>query len=178
MKLNCYIQAYMKECSLIMGALLLDIFLSSGLFAQELPPRPISVTVSEAQSLNFGAFCTPSSGGSVVLYPDGTRSAAGDIVLISLGYSFSPAMFDIVANEGTIISILSGVGTESTIQSMSGETMTLQVGDSEPASPFIITENPPAVSQVTVGATLIVGNNIDNPPGEYSGTFTVTFVQQ
>ncbi len=146
--------------------------------AQELPPRPIVVTVNMAQSLSFGAFSITGTGGSVIIYSDGSRSSTGDIVLLSLGYSFSTAMFDIEANPGTIISILSGPGTEAVLSGDSGGTMTMQVGESSPASPFVISVAPPATTQVLVGGTLTVGDPITNPPGNYSGTFDVIFVQE
>lgn len=152
--------------------------ISIPVMAQEFPPRPIVVTVSTAQSLNFGAFCITAAGGSVIIYPDGSRSVTGDVIPISLGFLFSTALFEIEANPGTTISILNGAGTEATLTGDTGETMTMQVGTSYPLSPFVINTVPPDVTQVTLGGTLFVGSMIANPPGNYSGTFVVTFVQE
>lgn len=143
---------------------------------QELPPRPISVTVNMSQNLSFGAFCHGSAGGSVIVYSDGSRSATGDVILLFLGYNVSTALFDVVANAGTIISIQNG--PDATLTGSNGGLMTLKIGDANLVSPFVITVNPPAITQVMIGGTLIVGNSINNPPGNYSGTFDVIFNQE
>ena len=143
---------------------------------QEPPPRPIIVTVNLSQNLSFGAFYHFNAGGSVIIFPDGSRSATGDVVLLNLGYSFSTGLYDVVGNRGTLVSILNGV--DATLTGSGGGTLTLHIGASDPVSPFVITTVPPAATQVRIGGTLIVGNPLANPPGNYSGTFNVTFVQE
>src|SRR5213594_588044 len=76
--------------------------------SQELPPRPISIYVNPAQGLVFGAFFQGVSGGAVTIYPDGSRSVTGDITQANLGIPFSPAIFEVDANPGTVVSILNG----------------------------------------------------------------------
>jgi hypothetical protein len=142
----------------------------------ELPPRPVTVIASISQNLSFGAFYHGNTGGSVIIFPNGSRSSTGDIVLLSMGYSFSTGLYDVVANPGTIISILSGA--HATLTGSNSGTLTLILGDSDPASPFIITSMPPNGTQLRIGGTLIVGNPLSNPPGDYSGTFDITFVQE
>jgi hypothetical protein len=142
---------------------------------QEPPPRPMTVTVNPSQNLSFGAFYHGSSGGSVIIYPDGSRSSTGDVVLLNMAILFSPALYDVVANQGTLVSILNG---SNAILSGGGGSLTLIIGASYPVNPFIITTVPPAITQVRIGGTLIVGNAAANPPGNYSGTFNVTFNQE
>jgi len=144
--------------------------------AQEPPPRPITVTVSLVQNLSFGAFYHGNTGGTVIIYPTGSRSATGDVVLLNLGYSFATGLYDVVANPGTLVSILNG--PDAILTGSGGGSLTLHIGDSDPDSPFIITTMPPAATQLRIGGTLIVGNPGANPPGNYSGTFDVTFVQE
>ncbi|NQU87024.1 MAG: DUF4402 domain-containing protein, partial [Mariniphaga sp.] len=143
---------------------------------QEKPPRPITVTVNLSQNLSFGAFSQGNTGGSVIIYPNGSRSSTGDIILLNLGFSFSTALYDVVGNPGTIISILNGSNT--TLTGSNGGSMILTIGDSSPSSPFILTTIFPIATQVSIGGTLTVGNPLANPPGNYSGTFDVTFVQE
>ncbi len=145
-------------------------------YGQEQPPRPITVTVSLSQNLNFGAFYHGNVGGSVIIYNDGSRSSTGDIVLLTMGYSFSTGLYDVVANPGTLISILNG--PDAILTGSNGGSMILQIGDSNLSNPFIITTIPPAATQLRIGGTLIVGNPIVNPPGNYGGTFDITFVQE
>lgn len=145
---------------------------SHAIYGQELPPQPMIVTVNLGQNLSFGAFYQGSSGGSVIISPTGSRSSTGDIVLLGMGYIPSTALYDIVANPGTLVSILKGPDA---ILSSGGNTMTLK---SESSGPFVITATPPSSTQLKVGGTLIVGSPFTNPPGNYTGTFDVTFVQE
>jgi len=145
--------------------------------AQEDPPRPIVVTVNGSQHLSFGAFSHGAGGGTVIIYPDETRDYTVDILLLNLGYSYSAALFDITANRGTVISILNG--PDVTLTGSGGGTLLLHIGTSLPASPFVTTVQWPTVTQVKIGGTLTVsGNPLANPPGNYTGSYSVTFIQE
>jgi hypothetical protein len=166
-------------CISIMPALLaivlFSFIFSFTTYGQEPPPRPITITVSP-QGLAFGAFTQGASGGSVIIDPDGTRTSTGDVILLNLGYSYSAALYEIDANPGTVISVLYGAGT--TLTGSGGGTMTLTIGNSIPTSPFVTTAVPPARTSFYLGGTLTVGNPASNPPGNYSGTFLITFNQE
>jgi len=160
---------------MVFGNILL-ISTSLMVYGQENPPRPITVTVSLVQNLSFGAFYHYNTGGTVVIYPDGSRSSSGDVVLLGLGFPVSTGLYDVVGNPGTLVSILNG--PNAILTGSGGGTLTLQIGASDPTSPFVITTSPPFSTQLRIGGTLIVGNPLANPPGNYSGTFDVTFIQE
>jgi hypothetical protein len=142
---------------------------------QEPPPRPLSVTVT-AQNLSFGAFSQGAVGGTVTIASDGSRSATGDIILLTLGYSFSTALYELVANPGTVVSLLNG--PDVVLPGSNGGSITLHIGASDPVSPFVITTVPPAYTPLNVGGTLTIGNPLSNPPGDFSGMFDITFIQE
>jgi hypothetical protein len=171
---NIYYSPFMWLLRRSWGALF-SLFLYMSVNAQEMPPRPITVTVNTAQNLCFGIFAQGTIGGTVSVSSSGMRSSTGDIILISGGI-VSTARFDVVANRGTIITIVNGSDVQLT--SGSGGHLTLHVGNSNPVSPFIITVDRPTVTPVYIGGTLTVGIPGSNPPGDYSGTFDITFVQQ
>lgn len=150
------------------------LLLSNEITAQEPPPRPVVVTVT--QNLGFGAFATGVTGGTVTINSIGSRSSTGDVILLNLGYSFSTTIYRLVANAGTVISLLNGPNVS--LPGSNGGSMTLQIGASNPVSPFVITTVPPAYTLLYIGGTLTVGNSAANPPGSYSGTFNVTFIQE
>jgi len=153
------------------------LFLShDNLSAQEEPPRPISIYVNPAQGLVFGAFFQGNSGGNVIIYPDGSRSVTGDLVQANLGIPFSPAIFEVDANPGTVVSILNG--PDAVLTGSNGGTMTLHIGNASTGSSFVTTAVPPSRTQVRIGGTLTAGNKLANPSGVYSGTFSVTFIQE
>jgi hypothetical protein len=147
-------------------------------FAQELPPKPLTINVSTLQNLNFGTFCIGSSGsGSVIIYPDGSRLFSGNIIPVN---SVTSALrYEVVSLPGTLITI---VGQHLTLTGSNGGTIGLDIGDSDPHSPFIATGIPTGVGlvrmQVTIGGTLTVANSGNYPPGNYGGSFDVTFIQQ
>ncbi len=161
---------------LIMCAVVVLFFIQSAAIAQEDPPRPISLYVYPAQGLMFGAIVQGTTGGTVTVYPDGSRSSTGDVTLISLGITYSPALFGIEANPGTLISILNG--PDATLTGSNGGTMILQIGSSDPVSPFVCTLPRPARNLVWIGGTLIVGTPLASPSGSYSGSFSITFMQE
>ena len=173
LKIIRYCRSFLGSAVLWIFLFILTTIMANG---QEQPPRPITVTVNLSQNLNFGAFYHGNVGGSVIIYNDGSRSSTGDIVLLTMGYSFSTGLYDVVANPGTLISILNG--PNAILTGSNGGSMILQIGNSDPSNPFIITTMPPASTQLRIGGTLIVGNPIVNPPGNYGGTFDITLVQE
>ena len=143
---------------------------------QQKPPRPISVYFNPGAGLRFGAFFQSTSGGTVIVSSGGLRTFTGSVVGAGLGVVYGAAEFDINADPGTVIAILNG--PDATLYGSSGGTMTLHIGSSYPASPFVTTVTPPAQTSVKIGGTLTVGSPIANPSGTYSGSFVVTFIQE
>ncbi|HSO78017.1 MAG TPA: DUF4402 domain-containing protein, partial [Bacteroidales bacterium] len=92
-------------------------------------------------------------------------------------YVYSAALFDIQANSGTVISIVNG--PDVTLTGSNGGTLLLHIDASLPASPFSTTVPWPTVTQVRIGGTLTVsGNPLANPAGNYTGSYSVTFIQE
>ena len=141
--------------------------------AQEKPPRPI-LAVSTSQGLQFGAFCTGAIGGTVTVTSGGVRSSTGSIILVSLGYAFTPAMFQVTGNIGTLVTIANG--TDVSMTGSNGGSLSLHLESASTGTPIII--NTGTAMNVLIGGTLTVGVPGANPPGAYSGTFNVTFIQQ
>jgi hypothetical protein len=143
--------------------------------AQEPPPRPIRINAT-SQGLSFGAFYHGAAGGSITISPASARSSSGDVVLLGLGYPFSAALFEVRAQRGTVISILN-IPNVSLIGVPSGS-MSLHIGNSNPASPFVSTVPFTVAIPLYIGGILTVGNSAANPPGSYTGTFDVTIVRE
>ncbi|MEI6899451.1 MAG: DUF4402 domain-containing protein [Bacteroidota bacterium] len=145
----------------------------SGLYSQEMPPRPL--TVSMVQDMSFGAFFPGDSGGEIILTPFGLRVSSGSVVLVNLGYPYFEAIFEVDAIPGTVVSLLF---TTTVINGNNGGSMLLQTGGSEPASPLVTTAVPPGKTQIHIGGKLTVGNPLANPVGLYSGVFPIIFIQE
>jgi hypothetical protein len=152
------------------------LFLHSSVNAQQKPPKPISVYFNPSTGLRFGAFFQSSSGGTVIVSTSGLRTFTGSVIGADLGVVFGAAQFQILANPGTLVGIVNG--PDATLYGSSGGTLTLHIGGSYPASPFVTTAVPPAQTTVSVGGTLTIGSSVANPSGTYTGSFLVTFIQE
>jgi hypothetical protein len=144
--------------------------------AQEPPPRPVIVTFNNSQPLAFGAFSPGASGGTVTITPDGNRSVSVGIVPLTMGFAYTPAMFYVRANQGTVLSLL--VSPPVTLTGSGGGTLSLQVAGSLPASPFVTTLPWPQQTTVLVGGILTIGAPGANPPGNYTGSFSITLMRE
>jgi len=169
------IQIFRKRIIFIIAAALLCIFAAS-VKAQPNPPRPIILTADNSFPLAFGAFTPGAGGGTVIISPGGTRTSTGDVILLNLGYSYSSAVFYIRANPGTVISLM--ITSPVTLVRAGGGTLTLNVGGTQPVSPFVTTLPWQQQTTLLVGGTLTIGPVGMNPPGQYSGSFSVTCIQE
>jgi hypothetical protein len=142
--------------------------------AQEHPPRPLQVSLY--QNLSFGAVIQGTIGGQIIIDPQGFRTVSGDIIPVFLSYSYYPAIFNVEAIPGSIITIVNG--PDITLTGSNGGTLLMKIGPSIPGSPFVATQTPPLRNEVRIGGTLFISNSAANPAGNYIGTFSVTFIQQ
>jgi len=145
-------------------------------FAQEKPPKPITVTVSTARHLHFGTFIKVLSGsGTVNVGPTGNRTSL-NVILPSISKDPSPtaSLFIVTALPGTLINI--STNTPQDLTGIDGSKMQLNINlmyDCDKGSSFIATSD---ITDVSIGGTLTVNSN--NGPGPYGGSFSVTFIQQ
>jgi hypothetical protein len=142
----------------------------------ENPPIPIQVEVNTAQFLDFGVFAHGTSGGTVSVDYNGNRTSTGEIALLNIGPSVTPALFDVTANPGTIIQIQTNPNIR--LDGSNGGSIYLNFDSYSLGQTFITTANPPATNAIYIGGTLSIGNASANPPGQYSGTATITFIHQ
>ncbi|HEX2974924.1 MAG TPA: DUF4402 domain-containing protein [Bacteroidales bacterium] len=173
----------MKCCSRHFPGLLLAIlflFSADVLVAQPPPPKKVTITAT-AQGLSFGAFTHGPAGGTVSVNASGTRSSSGSVILLGMGYSFTPALFNLTGSAGTSVNIT--LGPDVSLTGSSGGSMTLHLVDINSATPATLQQISPTVlllratttAQFRVGGSLVVGSSASNPPGSYSGTFTIIF---
>ncbi len=162
-----------KKLLIPLSLLLCILFHNYEMSAQENPPKPIVVTVSTLQHLSFGTFIQSGANGTVTVTPEGARTATGNIILPNTSSIVTPALFEVTALPGTLITIVNG--PDSPLSGSNGGTIMLKIGDSSTNSPFIANGEH---TEVFIGGTLTVGSLMANPAGAYNGVFLVTFIQQ
>jgi hypothetical protein len=139
------------------------------------PPNQMEVRVT--QPLSFGSFSPGFSGGDIIVSPYGNRTVTGTIVAFP-DMTPLPARFEVRLIPNRIVHIV--LPTDATLTHTEGKgkmTVTNFTTD-KPGNSFITTPGNPFINPVHIGATLKVQNSTVNPPGNYRGTFTVTFVQE
>lgn len=126
------------------------------------------LTATNTQSLSFGTFVA-GSGGNVTLSPSGFRSAAGAVELLNANTGTAAELvvsdtdplnadraYTLTLPDNGTVTLTSGVGT-----------MSVNSFTSEPANTMLTG----GTQTVRVGATLAVQSG--QPPGAYSGTFSI-----
>ena len=120
-----------------------------------------------------------SGGGTVTVDWQGSRSATGDVVLLSSNPPPSPAIFEVKLCQGRNVVITYSATT--LLTGSDGGSLLLNIGPTEKGvsgSSFPINNDCNFITQVRVGGTLVVGSMTANPGGNYSGSFSITFNQQ
>ncbi len=139
--------------------------------AQVNPPRPLSISTTSMQELNFGSFAlSGDAGGTVVVDSDGSRNYTGDIVLV--GNSHAYGIFRIETAIGTRLFLFTGLS--GTLTDGNGHTMTITLDkETFPAMMNTVYNTTSIYTDFRIGATLHVGSAVANPPGEYTGTYDI-----
>ncbi len=139
--------------------------------AQESP-----ISVHTIQNISFGTYFQGHNGGTVNISNKGSRTVSGDIIPARMG-SYYPAIIELEAVPGSIISILQG--EEIKMYGSNGGYLTLQLSEPDKGSSFMIPEDENSENTlIRIGGTLIIGDAQSSPSGNYSGDFSITFVYE
>lgn len=132
-------------------------------------------SISRTQDLAFGGFAA-GSGGTVTISSSGLRTASGDVTLLTSGQSsqFSPASFDVTGSAHATYSIILPANDTVTLTNAQNNSMSLTSFTSTPSGTGQLSAAGAQI--VSVGSTLVVGNNQQS--GSYTGSFTVTVTFQ
>lgn len=151
-------------------------------YTQENPPIPTTVEVRPVNVMNFGAFLIDPAGGKISMDYNGLRTVLYGATLFNSGEPPAAALFDVYANPGTILNIMHDTSYE--LRGDNGGTITLEldsysVNGNEVLNRSFITETISTIpNSVFIGGTLTTKNSDGTPPGNYSGTILITFVQE
>jgi hypothetical protein len=138
-------------------------------FAEVIP----ALTANEVSQLNFGRFSPETQGGSVLVTPEGSRTASGTVELS--GGTHNAASFYITGEGGATFSIILPTIPAMLTNTSSSKTMTVSNWVSIPPQGSGTGLLSGGSQEVKVGATLFVGSMDQNPVGIYTGTYAITF---
>ena len=132
-----------------------------------------ALRAAEVAALNFGRFSPETAGGEIRITPDGVRMSQGTVTLS--GGRYNPASFQLAGQSDATVTInlpqtstiLTNLSTGKTMEVYRWETTNVtNVGTG------VLTKG---TLLLRVGATLKVGTVADNPVGQYSGSYVITF---
>lgn len=157
---------FLLSCSAVSLA---QVRVSSDVFAEVIE----ALTSNENAYLHFGQFSPESTGGEITVTPDGLRLAEGTVILSS--GSFSAGQFAVSGLPEASISIQLPEGPAVLQHEQSNHTLQVDDWTSNPANGEHVTLQSDGSLLISIGATLYVGSQEDNPIGLYRGTYQVTF---
>ncbi len=131
-----------------------------------------ALAATEEEPLNFGRFTPGINGGSVIVTPDGLRTARGTV--ITAGGAHSPGRFVVTGAPGTSFTISLPEEETVLVHQQSGNTMNVNGWISDPPSGDAA-NLADGSRMVSIGAILNIGSMEENPKGIYTGTFVLTF---
>ena len=142
----------------------------------QLPQR--NLTVAPTQSLHFGTISIIGmSGGTVTVGFDGSRTASGNIALLSMPPNAQPAIFEIKICQGR--SVIISFSPTITLTGSYGQQLTLDLGPTDRGPngvSFMSNADCNFVSILRMGGTLHIPGNA--PSGSYSGSFNLILNQE
>ncbi|MDR3705755.1 MAG: DUF4402 domain-containing protein [Paludibacteraceae bacterium] len=138
-------------------------------------------TLRVTQTLHFGdiALKSPTSSGSVTVDFGGTRIPAGDVILLNMGNTAKPAIFEFKLCPGRTVTITYSLTVPLTASN--GNTITLHIGPTNLGSSgaiFISNKGCDDTHLIKVGGTIDILPMSFNQAGLYTGSFDLTFNQQ
>jgi len=152
-----------KKCAYILPILFILVF-SMPLNAQ--------VTLRLDQGLNFGSLYPVGSGGTVTISDDGVRSSTGSVVLFPSTYNASSFTLSTTKRNRTYNVYRLRITSPITMTRTGGGSMTLYLNTNGSDAGWSVTQSRSVT--LLMGGTLYVGSVTANPPGNYSGSFTIT----
>jgi len=153
--------------------------------APPLPQRSVTATVT--QDLSFGDISveTTSTGGTVTVDYNGSRSSIGDVYPLNLGYPVHQAILEFHLCPGRSVKVV----YDPVVQLKNGSSyMNLAIGEicigktviTASGQSFFSNKGCNDTHYIEIGGTLTVGNLLANPHGEYTtiSGFSVTLAQE
>ncbi|MEA5004874.1 MAG: DUF4402 domain-containing protein [Rikenellaceae bacterium] len=135
-------------------------------------PLNAQVNLRINQGLNFGSLYPVGSGGTVTISDDGVRSSTGSIVLFPSTYNECSFTMSTTRRNRTYYIYSLSIQSPITMTRSGGGSITLYLNTDGSNDGWSVSQRYPVT--LYMGGTINVGSVTANPPGNYSGSFTIT----
>jgi len=133
----------------------------------------IPITVVENEQLNFGRVISTGEGGMILISPKSERLATGNVRM--LDDRFSAGKFLLSAAPNSLVSVLLPQTPQKMFLNNTSHELTVDNFISDVPTGGYVFGSTKTNFEVSVGASLHVGNWSNNPAGVYSGTYEIVF---
>ncbi len=134
----------------------------------------VPVAASETELLNFGKVLPETGGGTVKISAAGERTATGNIILMDDIYS--AGRFVVSGMPNSLVSIVLPQTPQKMVLANGSSEITVDEFTSDVPVGGQVVRQSDGKAEVSIGATLHLGNGLSNPAGYYSGTYEVVFM--
>lgn len=133
----------------------------------------VPVTAVETDLLNFGRVVVEVGGGSIQVTPTGERITTGNVLLAD--DLFSTGKFQLSGMPESLVSMVLPQLPQKLYMSSGDQTLTVDEFKTNVPTGGQVIRQADGKAEVSIGATLYIGNNMSNPAGFYSGSYEVVF---
>ena len=133
----------------------------------------VPVAAVETDLLNFGKVVVEVGGGSIQITPTGERVTTGNVLLAD--DLFSTGKFQLSGMPESLVSMVLPQLPQKLYMSNGDQTLTVDQFKTDVPTGGQMIRQTDGKSEVSIGATLFIGNNLSNPAGFYSGSYEVVF---
>lgn len=150
------------------------LYAQSGVLGRMEVELAVPVTATETELLNFGRIVPEAAGGSVRITPQGERTSSGSITLMDDAYS--AGRFTIAGMPSSLVSIVLPQTPQRLVLSSGVTEVTVDEFTSDVPVGGQVVRQSDGKAEISIGATLYIGNGLTNPAGYYTGTYEVVFM--
>ena len=134
----------------------------------------IPVTAVETEFLNFGKVLPQTGGGTVRISVRGERTSTGNVTLLEDTYNAGKFVLSGMPN--SLVSIVLPQTPQKLVLANGNSEITVDEFVSDiPVGGQVIRQSD-GKAEISIGATLFIGNSLSNPAGYYTGIYEVVFM--
>lgn len=133
----------------------------------------VPVSAVETDLLNFGRIVVEAGGGTIQISSSGERVATGNVLFAD--DLFSTGKFQLSGLPESLVSMVLPQLPRKLYMSSGNQTLTVDKFTSDVPVGGQVARQSDGKAEISIGATLYIGNNLSNPAGFYSGSYEVVF---
>jgi len=133
----------------------------------------LPVSAVETDLLNFGRVVVDVGGGTIQISHTGERVSTGNVLFAD--DVFSTGKFQLSGMPESLVSMVLPQVPQKLYMTNGTQTLTVDNFNSDVPAGGQIVRQSDGKAEISIGATLYIGNNLSNPAGVYSGSYEVVF---